>query len=347
MIRTKTTSVTQQDIADQLGVNQKTVSMAFRSPERLRPETVERIVTTARQLGYRPNAGARAIRSGRFNSIALISSALEWRSNMPSEMLAGIQDVLEAEGNSLSLWRMTDAELADESKVPKALTEIGADGALINYEVNIPDRMLELIKRFRIPAVWLNAKLKADCVRPDDFDASAKAVEHLVSLGHREIVYIDLHHAVSKEGRHYSRDDRRLGYLRAMKKAGLKAQTILPVRGRGRGDWLAYVANQLKRMPKVTAVMGYGGSEPGIVLRAVEVVLGKRVPDDLSIMTVSSARRPTICDLPLTAMVVPAREVGCEAARLLSRKIRQPAKSFAPVLVPFELCEGASCATRA
>jgi transcriptional regulator with XRE-family HTH domain len=67
--------VTQLDLAQRLGVTQMTVSHAISGKGRMSPETRERVLALASELGYRPNGMARRVQEGRYRGLALLGSA--------------------------------------------------------------------------------------------------------------------------------------------------------------------------------------------------------------------------------------------------------------------------------
>ncbi len=69
--------VTQQDIANRLGIDQKTVSLALGAPHRIRPETRDRVLAAAKAMGYRPNRLAAGLRGGRTRSVGLIWTLID------------------------------------------------------------------------------------------------------------------------------------------------------------------------------------------------------------------------------------------------------------------------------
>ena len=70
--RSKQQRVTIQQVALVAGVDRSTVSRVFNQPELLRSETVVKVKSVARKLGYLPNSTARALRTGRNENIALV-----------------------------------------------------------------------------------------------------------------------------------------------------------------------------------------------------------------------------------------------------------------------------------
>ncbi len=339
----QTGRVTQKDVAEGVGVNQKTVSMAFRSPDRLAPPTLERILHKARELGYRPNPGARAIRTGRFDNVMLVCSDHERHSNVPTEVLFGIHDHLRQQGVSLTLGRLSDRELSDAMPVPGALFDHGADGVIINIDVMLPQRLVDILSRFQIPGVWLNTKQPQNCIHPDDFRAGRDATRQLLDLGHRHIVYIDFFKSVRDEVRHYSKDDRLSGYESAMQAAGLQPHYILPDHCLANSASTEYIAGQLEHMPEVTAAVTYSGDEAAGVMRAVEIHLDGRIPESFSVMTFAGQSAP-FCGLKLSGMIAPEHELGARAAALLLQLIRQPETPLPTEVLPFRLEPGETCA---
>src|SRR5271166_6417605 len=60
------------DVAEAAGVSTATVSRALAFPDRLRPETRERVLAAVRDLGYTPNEAARALRAGASRMILVV-----------------------------------------------------------------------------------------------------------------------------------------------------------------------------------------------------------------------------------------------------------------------------------
>src|SRR3954469_6406342 len=225
-------SVTIKEIARRTGLSIPTVGNVLgRAASRYSAETRQRVLKAASDLGYKPNASARAMRQGRFGCAALVlsRSKQQTHSHIPAGLLDGLDDALAQHGMHLTVSRLTDEELASDNFLPKVLRESMADGMIVNYTHEIPQGMLDLIHAHHAPAVWLNAKLSEDCIYPDDFAAARSATQHLLRLGHRRI---SLLHFISsgvfptsfEQARprfHYSVADRADGYASVMRQAGL------------------------------------------------------------------------------------------------------------------------------
>src|SRR4051794_33407113 len=187
-------SVTIKEIARRTGLSIPTVGNVLgRSASRYSADTRRRVLEACQELGYKPNASARAMRQGRFGCAALVLSRnKQSHSHIPNGLLDGLDDALAQHDMHLTVSRLTDEELTRGDFLPKVLRESMADGMIVNYTHEIPQAMLDLIHAHHAPAVWLNAKLKEDCVYPDDFGAAKAATEHLLALGHRRIAFLHL-----------------------------------------------------------------------------------------------------------------------------------------------------------
>jgi LacI family transcriptional regulator len=215
--------VSSYDIARHAGVSQTTVSFVLndRTDMPISAATREKVLASARELGYRPNRSARAIQSGRFGCIALLLSTVELRSILLPGLRDGILDALGERDIHLVLARLPDTALTDERYVPSILREWFADGLLVNYNSEVPDRMVRLIEENALPAVWVNLRREANCVYPDDEGMVRDATERLLSIGHRRIAYVNYTGVV-----HYSAADRIAGYRAGMAAAGFVPEVI-------------------------------------------------------------------------------------------------------------------------
>ena len=336
MHQTPTSRITQHDIADKLGIGQKTVSRAFTNPELVSDELRTKVLQTARELGYRPNTGARSMRTGRFESVVLVQSTERVASPMPEALIVGIDEVLAAVDVSLVLARLPDDQLVSDAFVPKVARELLADGLLINYDTNLPHRLVELIADHHLPAVWINSRQAETSVRPDDLRAGDDATRCLIEHGHSRILYVDFfveHHTWI----HYSRKDRLAGYRTAMSRAGLKQLEALPEQ---HVDPSAYAKHSLERF-KPTAIIGYGDVETSACMLAA-LRAGMDIPRDLSCVTFSAS--PYFCGMEIATWLVPQLEMGRTVARQVLAAMRDRSVPQESVILPFTPHLGASIA---
>lgn len=343
---TKPTFITMKQLAKLAGVSQSLVSRALHgggaSTIGVSPETAARIRELAALHGYRANAAARATRRRKLATIALLLSTERRRSYLPSQLLDGIQDALFEHDLRLLLARLPDEQLTDERYVPYILREWAADGVLVNYTDHIPVPMLELIRKHNIPSVWLNCRLPADCVHPDDYGAGRRATEHLLALGHRRIAYVDYTHSRSSSALHYSAIDRQAGYEHALRAAGLTPETFWPDQAVPATERVTVSWQWLHRAELPTAVVTYSYREAGALLHAA-TLHGRRVPRDLSIVSFGPEEIQG-AGLVLTQFILPEHALGNAAVAMLVKKIATPVFRQPTQALPFGFVEGQTCA---
>lgn len=340
-------NVTLQTIAQRTGLSVNTVSQCLRAnapkAHQFRAETREMVRRVAAELGYRPNAAARATANGRFGTAALVMSINPIRSSLFEGLLCGLHDELHANDMQLSVARMPDSQLSDDSQLPKILREWSCDGMLINYTDAIPKRMQAIILEHQIPAVWINSKQEHDCVRPDDFGGARDATQALLKMGHQRIAYSDFSHGPDYPSPHYSVPDRLAGYQQAMQQAGLAPRLWIAEQGEKipGAQRVAYVIEQLKRPDRPTAVVSYNHNDL-IVIHAAAMSLGLSIPSDLSVVGFSP-KLNTPLGVPMGSVLLPEVRMGQEAVRMLLKKISNPSRLLPAKVLPTHFDPAGTC----
>lgn len=329
------------EIAKKAGVSTHTASRVLNGGfEGIYPKAIrraERIREMAEQLGYRPNAAAQAVCSGRFGVLGMLLSGSPHYSYLPHQLLRGLQDATESRGEQLALGRVPDDELSREGWLPGILRRWSVDGLLINYHYHLPSGMAAQIRRHQIPAVWINADQPADCVRPDDFDAGRQLTEHLLERGRRRIAYVDRSHgSADLADEHYSAVERSAGYECAMKAAGLEPRTIRPVHKLGHPDSLEHARSLVSGEQRPDAVVTFGGAHAEIFTVAAALE-GLACGGDLEIATFNATALEARFGYAPITMIEPNAELGRAAVEQLHRKISAPGEPLPVVRVPFRL----------
>jgi len=258
-------TITMEQIARQANVSRMTVSNVLSGRYKAkRPTAVdraERIRRIAREMGYRPNAAARAVRSGRFGMIALLLATRRVHSMLPEGLLNGVYAALSESELRLEVAALPDEQFASEQRMPTVLRELAADGMLIDYTGPVPQRTLELIEAHRVPAIWLNVKRPTDCVHPDDYGAGCKATRRLLDLGHQRIGYMDFWHQQSAADSHYSTIDRCRGYEQVMVEAGLTPRMLGPITTRLPAvQWVDWARRPTNAFVRITSAVSLTSS---------------------------------------------------------------------------------------
>ncbi len=314
--------VTSLKVAQACGVSQPTVSRILgRHAHLYSPETRAKVIAACDRLGYRPNTAARAIASGRFNAIGFLFR--DDGSTVGSSMVYGVNQVLREHDLRLVLAPLHGRKELSQS--PAILRELSVDGLLISLMQDVPDDFRRMIKRARMAVAWINAKLEVNAVRPNDHAMAAELTGRLIERGHRRIAYLSYAY---DQGHHYSGRDRYDGYASAMRAAGLTPIAIDTGGSASHSD-RSGAASRLLAMDRLPTAVVCGNDSLAHPLLYFAARRGLDVPNDLSVAAIMDNERDPM-GAELTGVVVPFREIGESAARMLQQRIEtnedQPAQ---------------------
>ncbi len=273
------------DVALAAGVSIQTVSRVLNESPAVRPETRTRVLAAVAELGYRPNAIARALVNRRATAIGVI--AVDTRNHGPITTLLALERAARAAGYGLSVVTPDSPTAAGFTDAYRALVSNSVAGAVVIAPQDVAD---PVAPPPGLPTVAVEADSTpgVPTVRIDQRHGVARAVDHLAALGHRRIDHIagPLDWGEARE--------RLAGWRRAVRAAGLPP---LPPHA---GDWTAASghrwAHAHARDPEVTAVVAANDDVALGVLRGCWE-LGVAVPGDLSVVGFD--------DIPVAAWAVP------------------------------------------
>ena len=298
----------------------------------VRPATRERVLAASRELGYRPNRVASGLRTRRSGSMAIVlpdPQNLMWGETLRAiERTAGERDyvvvVADAHGPTL-----------DATQLGRFVFEGRMDGLLVAF-ATIADELVEQMAKRGLPLVPINSRspIVPGSVTMDDEAGSGLAVDHLVGLTHSRIGFI-AGRGDTDVGRR-----REAGFVNAMAGHGLAIDPGWVASGdfteRGAHD----AARGLLSLPpdrRPTAIYTVNLIS-ALGVRAAARELGRRIPDDLSLVTMDDHPILAHTDPALTAVAMPMGEMGALGAELLidvveGRPIRHIVTATPPRLV--------------
>lgn len=182
------------DVARAAGVSKGAVSFAFNDRGGLKPETRQRILEAAEQLGWAPSPRARALSVSRALAVGLVMArppeTLRADPFFPS-FIAGIESVLADQGSALLLQVVATPEEGERS-YRRLAAEGRVDGVFVT-DLLVDDPRPALLAEIGLPAVLVGpvaARSGCPAVGVDDAPGIAAAVTHLVELGHTRIAHV-------------------------------------------------------------------------------------------------------------------------------------------------------------
>jgi DNA-binding LacI/PurR family transcriptional regulator len=209
-----------RDVAALVGVSQQAVSLVFRNAPGVSDKTRERVFTAAAELGYRPDAAAQVLRSTRNYRLGVLFSLQQ---PYEVDLVEALYPAAARHGYQLVLG--AQAAGRDQRTAVDELLGARTEALILIAPADDRDQLTELAGQ--LPVVDIGRRLPgtgtgADVVRCADARGARLAVEHLVRLGHREIVHVD-------GGTLPGAADRRTAYRTTMRRHGLAdAVRVLP-----------------------------------------------------------------------------------------------------------------------
>ena len=309
-----------KDIAEVCGVSEATVSYVINGKRTLRPDTREKVTRVMREMNYHPSAVARGLSSKRVHTLGILFGAvdsIEFATNSyVSGLLQGIMLHAQREGFDITFFT---ASWKDAETSAPSLRDGRTDGVLAISPLLHSDMLLGL-SSLRIPHVAISADGLAGVanVDVDNVEGVRLATAHLVSLGHRRIAYLmgndDLASFVP----------RRIGFLKALDEAGVKANRRWIQMSNFDGSLAFEQARALLQSASRPTAIVAGNDH--IALGVIEAArsLGIAVPSQLSVVGFDDIPAASFATPQLTTVRQPLREIGETATQLLIDMIREP-----------------------
>jgi DNA-binding LacI/PurR family transcriptional regulator len=307
------------EIAARAGVSRSTVSYVLSGKRFVSEETRRRIQTVIDELGYRPNAAARALKEGRTRTIGLVIPPASLR--LTDMQLGFVGSVVEAAAR-VDLDVLLSPSGGDHDRsFERIVTGRRVDGVIL-MEIRLEDERATRLRQAGLPFVTIGHTAHPDGVSWVDLDYAgliSRCVHHLADLGHRHVALINRSAELVAAG--YGPAQRALsGFASAVAERGLTGVDLCC--GDDAAAGTACIEQLRADHPSVTAIATINEAAlPGIErgLDQARVV----VPRDLSITGVVARHWAEGFRPALTAADVPM-EMGTYAVDLLVERIATP-----------------------
>jgi DNA-binding LacI/PurR family transcriptional regulator len=299
-----------RDVARRAGVSVATVSRVLNDIPVVRTEMRDRVLEAIAELGYRPSSTARSLSLGRSQAIGVVAPFFTTPSVV--ERLRGVSRRAGHHGYGLMLLDVeTPEQRAGAFRNFARLDRV--DGLLV---ISLPllDDEVAAIERDRLPVVMVDiGHPRVPHVVIDDVRGGELAAEHLLARGHRRIGFVG-DQAENPFG-FTSSENRRRGFRRALRRAGVRAAPELEARGRHGREEARELADALLRRPdRPTAIFAASDTQAVGVLEAARA-LDLRVPEDVAVIGFDDIE--LAAPLGLTTVRQPLAQSGARGADLL------------------------------
>jgi len=323
--------VTLKSVASRAGVSYQTVSKVLNGQIQVAPETRERILKAADELGYRPNQIARNMRTQRSHMIGY-----SWLPTSPNQInqildqfLSSMVDEAEAAGYHLLPFPFRSGHVDDY----RELIDTGRVDGFVISSVEYDDPRLSFLMERRFPFVTFgrsNPGWDFPYVDVDGAEGLRQVTRHLLDHGHRRIGMLAWPEA-SRVG-----NDRIAGFLETMSSAGLKVNPRWIERGQGTFEFGYQASLRLLALPateRPTAIIAMSDTMAiGGIRAARESQLD--VGSDIAIIGFDDAPMSQYMFPALTTVRQPIREAGRKCVEILVSLMKGEEPGEQHVLLP-------------
>jgi LacI family transcriptional regulator len=306
---------TSRDLARLAGVSQATVSRVLTNSPRVSPDTRARVLQVLEELNYTPNAVARAMKTGRTDTIGVFITRVT--SPFHGALLDKIGRRLSEVGLHMILWNI---EHDPEETVSDVIQQRLVDGFILT-SATYTSKLHKIAVASGTPTVLLHRGIDdivCDQVVGDNWQGAFDAGRYLVEAGHRKIGLITLPHTGNTSR------DRDLGFRAALAEAGVEVEArnvvstgVNHADGHAAARQLLTGKNPPTAIYAVTDLLAFG-------LLDCARALGVGVPDDLWVVGFDNTDMASWEAFDLTSVDQPLRDIVYAGIDLLRQRIADP-----------------------
>jgi DNA-binding LacI/PurR family transcriptional regulator len=300
------------DVAARAGVSRALVSIVFRDQPGASARTRARVLAAADEIGYRPDSAARLLARGRSRTLGVVMTV---REPFEADLVEAIYPEAERLGYEVLLTARTPGR--DEAEAVDGLLAHRCE-AIVLLGPDVDDVFLSDLGRRTVAVVVGRGAAGMDSVHSADALGVRTAVEHLIGLGHRDIVHVD-------GGTGPNAAARRSGYVAAMAAHDLmpRARVISGAYHEDAGIEAARTLLAEARLP--TAVLA-GNDRAALGLLDTLRRGGVDVPGRVSVVGYNDDRIARLSHVDLTTVRQDAPALARAAVRAAAARLDDPTR---------------------
>jgi len=293
------------DIANKLGISKTTVSFILNNrakEKRISEELVERVMKFIKEVGYKPNALAKSLRTGKSNIIGLMVE------NIADPFFANIARYIEdrAYKNGYRIiYCSTDNDAAKTKDMIAMFRERHVDGYIIAPPLGVESEISELIND-GFPVVLFDRYLTGvdtSFVVTDNLSGTYNATEYLIEQGYKNIAFITFE---SQQTQMQARMD---GYKKALKEHHLKPQIKEVVFNPDLRYVIKPITEFLQDNHNIDAII-FGTNRIGTCGLKVISNLGIKIPGDIAVISFDDSEVFELYSPSITAIAQPVEDIA-------------------------------------
>ncbi|MER2493026.1 LacI family DNA-binding transcriptional regulator [Catenovulum sediminis] len=309
-----------KDIAQAAGVSLATVSRVINNGPKVGDKTRARIKEIMKEMGYRPNANARALVTQRNPSLGVVLAELA--DPFFATLAYGIEKVARQKDIQV-LLSSGSIQVETELKAIETLLEHRCEAMIVHSKALDDETLIDFASQ--VPGfVLINRYIEqiADrCVWLDNYSGGATMARHLLSLGHKKFVMVSSHYQIDDPS------ERLRGIKDELKNAGIELpdSAIEYSTPDQEGGEIA-MQNLLAKGHDFTAVLSYNDA---MAAGAMSMLLdhGVEIPQQISVMGFDDVLLSRYCRPKLTTLRYPIEMMAVKAAEVALNRARTNGKN--------------------
>ena len=309
---------TLKDVAKLANVDISTVSRALNNKGYVHEETKKKIIEAVEELSYHPNILAKGLRQGKKHTIAFVVPRIAI--TIYSDMIAPFSEAAR-KMNYECLICVSDDDVQQEKEILERLRGGTVDGIVISST----GKNNKLIREIKNEGVCiLQAVRKQDeslsSIISDYYTTGYEAVKFLYSKGCRNIGLIIGNLSLHPYKERYA------GYMKAVRELSLEPIVVMDETNPNKMHYGMNCADKLlEQYPALDGLLASVDSQGIGAIREL-TQKGKRIPEDIKVMSLTGIRLGGFLETAMTAMEVPAGEIGETAAEIIIKDIESKAE---------------------
>ena len=325
-----------RDVAKEAGVASCTVSRVLNGTANVAPETEKKIRDAMKKLNYIPNELARGMFRKKANMIAMLVPNIQhpWFASLSSE----IERIAYENGYKLILFNTDDKEEREKECLQTLKSNI-VDGIICGtsaceakeyIEIEKPIVKLDYKVSNKIPVIVSDHKMGAELAAQEFIHGHCKYVIHISGNKRDKNIMSFLSHEKLDE---------------VLGQAGIRSRRVEICWNDFDFDGYFELAKViLEKYPEVDGIMA--ADLPAVAFLKAALAIGRRIPEDLKIVSYDGTFVTKTCTVELTQIRQPYLEIAKKAANMLFEMINEKMtgseeeKKYQDVILPVELIKG-------
>jgi LacI family transcriptional regulator len=338
-----------EDVAKAVGVSKTLVSMVLNGKAAqygISKKTEERVWKMVEEMGFKPNATARKLRTGKSNVLGLIVADIS--NQFYAKIARSVEDAANKKGYHLLICSSDENPKREAELISVLADQHQVDGLIVSSTLNDP-QMFDRLQLQKTPFLLLDREFASGLfpsVTVDNKQGAEMLVQHLINKGASKIGLISLSPA------HLSTlKDRVTGYKDALSKNNIefKEELIREVSFENlREDIIKEVDFLLSPPHQVKAIFALNNLVALFTLEAIQQK-GLKIPQDVALGSFDDIEFFKFTSPPITAISQPLEKLGEHAMELLFKLMNRKEGDEVPrmederLVLPVELMVRSSC----